>query len=65
MTRERALIGRFLAIPFRRQVAIARELNLLEDGDLDISDDRLSRAIFERAVEAGITEQLFAAIGAS
>lgn len=54
----RGLTRRFLSLPFRHQIVIAKNVGLLTDADMTFSDEELVRAIFGRAALAGVFERL-------
>jgi len=53
---QRSLSYRFLMLPFRKQIAVARSLNVMTDEDLALSDADLFREIFKRARDAGLLQ---------
>ena len=55
----RRLAFRFLTLPFRHQMAIARRLNILTNEELALSDDVLFRELFKRAAEKGLLGKLW------
>lgn len=62
MTDVRSKVRAFLALPFRRQHAIATELGVVEARDRGLTDDETIRVWFQRVKDRGQTEQLFALI---
>ncbi len=56
---ERRLTFRFLTLPFRHQIAIADNLNVLTDEDRALSDEALFRVLFKRAAANGLLPKLW------
>lgn len=56
---ERRLTFRFLTLPFRHQIAIANNLNVLTDEDRALSDEALFRELFKRAAANGLLAKLW------
>ena len=57
---ERRLAYRFLTLPFRHQIAVAKNLDVLTDADRALSDEALFRVLFKRAAEKGLLGKLWA-----
>jgi predicted phosphodiesterase len=57
---ERRLTYRFLTLPFRHQIAVAKNLDVLTDADRALSDEALFRVLFKRAAEKGLLGKLWA-----
>ncbi|NMO16799.1 hypothetical protein HPC49_09140 [Pyxidicoccus fallax] len=57
---ERRLTYRFLTLPFRHQITVAKNLDVLTDADRGLSDEALFRVLFKRAAEKGILGKLWA-----
>lgn len=57
---ERRLAYRFLTLPFRHQITVARNLDVLTDTDQALSDEALYRVLFQRAAERGLLGKLWA-----
>jgi predicted phosphodiesterase len=57
---ERRLTYRFLTLPFRHQITVAKNLDVLTDVDRALSDEALFRVLFKRAAEKGILGKLWA-----
>ena len=56
---ERRLTYRFLTLPFRHQIAVAKNLDVLTDADRALSDEALFRVLFKRAAENGLLGKLW------
>lgn len=56
---ERRLTYRFLTLPFRHQIAVAKNLDVLTDSDRALSDEALFRVLFKRAAELGLIGKLW------
>lgn len=62
----RRLAYRFLTLPFRHQITVTKNLNVLTDADRALSDDELPRdallfrVLFKRAAEKGLLGKLWA-----
>lgn len=56
---ERRLTYRFLMLPFRRQITVAKNLDVLTDADRVLSDEALFRVLFKRAAEKGLLGKLW------
>ncbi|MEK7391774.1 MAG: metallophosphoesterase [Fibrobacterota bacterium] len=56
---ERRLTYRFLTLPFRHQITVAKNLDVLMDADLALSDGALFRLLFKRADERGLLSKLW------
>lgn len=59
-TDERRLTYRFLTLPFRHQISVAKNLDVLTDADRALSDEALFRVLFKRAAEKGLLGKLWA-----
>lgn len=57
---ERRLTYRFLTLPFRHQITVAKNLDVLTDADRALSDEALFRVLFKRAAEKGLLGKLWA-----
>jgi len=57
---ERRLTYRFLTLPFRHQIAVAKNLDVLTDADRALSDEALFRILFKRAAEKRLLGKLWA-----
>jgi len=57
---ERRLAYRFLTLPFRHQITVAKNLDVLTDADRALSDEALFRVLFKRAAEKGLLGKLWA-----
>ena len=57
---ERRLTYRFLTLPFRHQITVAKNLDVLTDVDRALSDEALFRVLFTRASERGLLRKLWA-----
>jgi predicted phosphodiesterase len=57
---ERRLAYRFLTLPFRHQITVAKNLDVLTDADRALSDEALFRVLFKRAAENGLLGKLWA-----
>jgi predicted phosphodiesterase len=57
---ERRLAYRFLTLPFRHQISVAKNLDVLTDADRALSDEALFRVLFKRAREKGLLGKLWA-----
>lgn len=57
---ERRLTYRFLTLPFRHQITVAKNLDVLIDDDRALSDEALFRVLFKRAAEKGLLRKLWA-----
>lgn len=57
---ERRLAYRFLTLPFRHQITVAKNLDVLTDADRALSDEALFRVLFKRAAEKGLRGKLWA-----
>lgn len=57
---ERRLVYRFLTLPFRHQITVAKNLDVLTDADRALSDEALFRVLFKRAREKGLLGKLWA-----
>jgi len=57
---ERRLAYRFLTLPFRHQITVAKNLDVLTDSDRALSDEALFRVLFKRAAEKGLLGKLWA-----
>jgi hypothetical protein len=57
---ERLLTYRFLTLPFRHQITVAKNLDVLTDADRALSDEALFRVLFIRAVGKGLLGKLWA-----
>lgn len=57
---ERRLAYRFLTLPFRYQITVAKNLDVLTDADRALSDEALFRVLFKRAAEKGLLGKLWA-----
>lgn len=57
---ERRLAYRFLTLPFRHQITVAKNLDVLTDADRALSDEALFRVLFKRAREKGLLGKLWA-----
>lgn len=51
---ERRLTRRFLTLPFRHQIAVAKNLNILTDRDLALNSEKLFQELFKRVHEEGL-----------
>jgi hypothetical protein len=56
---ERRLTYRFLTLPFRHQITVAKNLDVLTDADRALSDETLFRVLFKRAADNGLLAQLW------
>ncbi len=56
---ERRLTYRFLTLPFRHQITVAKNLDVLTDADRALSDEALFRVLFRRAAEKGLLAKLW------
>lgn len=56
---ERRLTYRFLTLPFRHQIAVAQNLDVLTDKDRVLSDAALFRVLFKRAAEKDLLGKLW------
>lgn len=57
---HRRLTYRFLTLPFRHQIAVAKNLDVLTDADRALSDGALLRVLFKRAAAKGLLAKLWA-----
>jgi predicted phosphodiesterase len=57
---ERRLVYRFLTLPFRDQITVAKNLDVLTGADRALSDEALFRVLFKRAAEKGLLGKLWA-----
>jgi len=57
---ERRLTYRFLTLPFRHQITVAKNLDVLTDADRALSDAALFRVLFKRAAEKDLLGKLWA-----
>lgn len=57
---ERRLTFRFLTLPFRHQITVANNLDVLTDADRALSDEALFRVLFKRAADRGLLGKLWA-----
>ena len=57
---ERRLAYRFLTLPFRHQISVAKNLDVLTDADKALSDEALFRVLFKRAAQKGLLGKLWA-----
>jgi len=57
---ERRLTYRFLTLPFRHQITVAKNLDVLTDADRELSDGALLRVLFKRAAEKSLLGKLWA-----
>lgn len=57
---ERRLAYRFLTLPFRHQISVAKSLDVLTDADRALSDEALFRVLFKRAAQKGLLGKLWA-----
>lgn len=56
---EHRLVRRFLELPFRHQITIAKNLDVLTDADRALSDEALFRVLFKRAAEKSLLGKLW------
>jgi predicted phosphodiesterase len=56
---ERRLTYRFLTLPFRHQITVAKNLDVLTDADRALGDEALFRVLFKRAAEKGLLGKLW------
>lgn len=56
---ERRLTYRFLTLPFRHQIAVVKNLDVLTVADPKLSDEALFRVLFKRAAERGLIGKLW------
>jgi len=56
---QRRLAYRFLTLPFRHQIAVAKNLDVLTDADQALSDEALFRVLFKRAAEKALLTKLW------
>ncbi len=54
------LVYRFLMLPFRHQLAVANNIDVLTDADRTLDDMALFRVLFKRAYEKGLLAKLWA-----
>jgi predicted phosphodiesterase len=59
---ERALLYRFLSLPFQRQVRIALELKFIDETEIFSREAELWRAVFTRARDSGRLDQFWNAV---
>lgn len=57
---ERRLAYRFLTLPFRHQITVAKNLDVLTDADRTLGDEALFQVLFKRAGEKGLLGKLWA-----
>lgn len=57
---QRRLAYRFLTLPFRHQISVAKNLDVLTDADRALSDEALFRVLFKRAREKVLLGKLWA-----
>ncbi len=57
---ERRLTYRFLTLPFRHQITIAKNLDVLTDADQALCDEALFRVLFKRAADMSLLGKLWA-----
>lgn len=57
---ERRLTYRFLTLPFRHQITVTKNLDVLTDADHGLSDEALFQVLFKRAAEKGLLGKLWA-----
>lgn len=57
---ERRLVYRFLTLPFRHQITVANNIDVLTDADRTLGDMALFRVLFKRAGEMGFLGKLWA-----
>lgn len=56
---ERRLTFRFLTLPFRHQITVAKNLEVLSDTDQVLGDEALFKVLFKRAAEKGLLGKLW------
>lgn len=56
---ERRLTYRFLTLPFRHQITVAKNLDVLTDDDRVLSDEALFRVLFKRSAEQDLLGKLW------
>ncbi|MCE9635840.1 MAG: metallophosphoesterase [Planctomycetes bacterium] len=56
---ERRLAYRFLSMPFRHQITVAKNLDVLTDADRALSDEALLCVLVKRAAEKGLLGKLW------
>lgn len=61
----RRLVYRFLSLPYRLQIAIAQQLNLLRDDDADLAPNVICHLVCQRARDGAQLEELWNAIEAA
>lgn len=57
---ERRLAYRFLTLPFRHQITVAKNLDVLTDADRTLGDEALFRVLFKRAGQKDLLGKLWA-----
>lgn len=66
LSREQQLVRRFLALPFRHQLAVSRSMGVFTGADCALfnafeagSDQALFKELFKRSAERGLLDRLF------